>query len=147
MNANVTEVQIHYKTKVKASERRKITNSDTAANILRSIWSENIEYKEEMYLLLLNRQNAVLGYTKISEGGTAGTFCDPKMIFQPALLTHASSIILSHNHPSGNRTPSQQDIELTKKIKQGGELLEIKLLDHIILTPDSYYSLADEGNM
>ena len=147
MNANVTEVQIHYKTKVKASERRKITNSDTAANILRSIWSENIEYKEEMYLLLLNRQNAVLGYTKISEGGASGTFCDPKMIFQPALLAHASSIILSHNHPSGNKTPSQSDIELTKKIKQGGELLEIKLLDHIILTPESYYSLADEGNM
>lgn len=146
-SANVAEVKLNYKTKVKASERPKVMSSMDAVKVLRDVWSDQIEYREEMLLLLLNRQHKVLGWYMIGQGGTAGTYCDAKLIFQAALLSHASAIILAHNHPSGNLTPSETDIELTKKIKQGGKLLEIELLDHIILTAESYYSLADEGRM
>jgi DNA repair protein RadC len=87
----------------------------------------------------------VLGISEISTGGFAGTVADPKVIFSIALKACASSIILSHNHPSGNLKPSQADLNLTRKIKSGGELLDIAVLDHIILTSDSYFSFADEG--
>jgi DNA repair protein RadC len=95
--------------------------------------------------LLLNRGNKVLGWANISNGGITGTVADPLLIFQTALLTNATSIILSHNHPSGNRTPSSADIDLTRKVKSAGQILEIMVLDHVIVTTDGYYSFADEG--
>jgi DNA repair protein RadC len=104
-----------------------------------------MELKEEFYILLLNRANRVKGWYKVSEGGTAGTVVDPKLIFSTALKCHASSIILSHNHPSGNVKPSEEDLKLTKKLTEGGKLLEIAVLDHLILTSEEYLSFADEG--
>ena len=95
--------------------------------------------------MLLNRANRVLGIVNISQGGMAGTIADPKVIFAAAIKSAASQIILIHNHPSGNLKPSQADISLTRKLKTGGELLDIAVLDHIILTKDSYVSLAEEG--
>ncbi|WP_317168263.1 JAB domain-containing protein [Pontibacter pamirensis] len=100
---------------------------------------------EQFKVMLLNRANKVLGIYETSTGGVAGTVADPKLIFVAALKACASSIVLCHNHPSGNLKPSAADLQLTKKIKQGGELLDIAVLDHIILTSESYYSLADEG--
>ncbi len=82
---------------------------------------------------------------EVSTGGISGTVADPKLIFVAALKAGASGMIVSHNHPSGNLTPSQADMELTRKLKEGGKLLEIQLLDHIIMTSESYYSFADEG--
>lgn len=95
--------------------------------------------------MFLNKANKVLGIFEVSSGGISGTVADPRLIFVAALKTNCSGIIISHNHPSGNLKPSRQDEELTQKIKHAGEFLEIKLLDHIIITSEGYYSFADEG--
>ncbi|MGV3706210.1 MAG: RadC family protein [Arcticibacter sp.] len=102
---------------------------------------------EEFWIVLLNRSNKVLSCHLISKGGQAGTIADPKIIFQTALENHSASIILSHNHPSGNLKPSQADLQLTRKLKDAGELLDISVLDHLIFTDASYLSFADEGLM
>ena len=141
----VAEVQLTYKTKVKPSERAKVQSSISAVDILRPFYGDDIEYIEKMYVIYLNRANKVLGVNLLSSGGTSQTVCDPKMIFQGAILANASAIILSHNHPSGTLKPSEADINLTKKIKQGCELFDIALLDHVIVTPEHYFSFADEG--
>lgn len=99
---------------------------------------------EEFWIVLLNRANNVLSQHLISKGGQAGTVADPKIIFQSALENHAASIILSHNHPSGNLKPSQADINLTRKLRDAGQLLDIAVLDHVIFTNTSYFSFADE---
>lgn len=123
----------------------KVTCSNDAVEVLRSIWSDQIEYREEFVILCLNRANKVLGYSRISSGGTTGTVADPKIIFQIALKSNASSIILAHNHPSGNSKPSESDTKLTDKLKNAGQLLDIPVLDHVILTNESFFSFADEG--
>jgi DNA repair protein RadC len=99
-----------------------------------------------MYALYLNRANRVLGSFQIGVGGIAGVAADPKLIFQTTLKANVSGIITAGNHPSGKSTSSQGDIYLTKKLKQGEQVLEITRLDHLILLPDEgYYSMADEG--
>jgi len=100
---------------------------------------------EEFWILLLNQNSKVLGKELISKGGVAGTYADPKVIFNIALRYQAASIILAHNHPSGNLKPSQADIDLTKKMVNAGKLLDIKILDHLIVIDKGYYSMADEG--
>lgn len=102
---------------------------------------------EEFWVILLNRANKVIQCKQISSGGVSGTVADPKMIFKSALEELSSSIILVHNHPSGNLKPSQADITLTKKLKEAGKVLEIPVLDHIIFTDENYYSFADENMM
>jgi DNA repair protein RadC len=101
--------------------------------------------KEEFWVLLLNRANRLIKKEQISSGGVSGTVADPKIIFKAALDQYASSLILVHNHPSGNLKPSQQDVNLTKKMKEAGKLLEIPVLDHIIFGDQGYLSFADEG--
>ncbi len=100
---------------------------------------------EEFWILLLNRSNRVIHKECISRGGVAGTVVDAKIIFNKALSYLASSIILCHNHPSGNLRPSQADIDITKKLKKAGEVLEINVLDHLIISEQGYYSFADDG--
>lgn len=100
---------------------------------------------EEFWCLLLNRGNSVIKKQLVSSGGVSGTVADPKLIFKAALEELASSVILVHNHPSGNRRPSHADKLLTKKMKEAGRTLEISLLDHIIFTEDGYFSFADEN--
>lgn len=100
---------------------------------------------EEFWIILLNRANVVMKKESISSGGVAGTVADPKLIFKKALEQLASSIILVHNHPSGNIKPSGADISLTKKMKEAGSFLDLPILDHIIFTDNDYYSFADEG--
>lgn len=109
---------------------------------------ETIGYRETFKVLLLNNSNKIIGYTTISEGGLTSTIVDVRMIMQTALVSNAISIILTHNHPSGNPRPSGHDDNLTKKIKSACELMDIRLLDHIIVTPyDSFYSYCDEGRL
>jgi len=140
------EIEISYKPTFKASERPKIDSSKKAFNVLCSNWSEDkIEFLEEFKIILLNRANHVLGIANISQGGLAGTYVDPKIVFSIALKANSSGIILSHNHPSGQCLPSQADVELTKRMVQIGTLLELPILDHIIMCPDRYYSFKDEG--
>lgn len=100
---------------------------------------------EEFWILLLNRANKVMSREQISLGGVAGTVVDAKIVFRKAIEGMASSIILVHNHPSGNLQPSQQDIDLTRKLKKAGETLDIAVLDHLIIAENSYFSFADEN--
>ena len=138
----VGEIQVDYK--FKSRPKVKIKTSEDAYKEIRSLF-KRINYKEEVYMLLLNRAGNSLGWVKVSEGGIAGTVMDVKIILQHALLAHASSVILAHNHPSGNLTPSGKDLNTTNRIKKACELLEVSLIDHLIITDDSYYSMADEG--
>lgn len=144
--ALVAEVKLVYQTKVKPSERIKISNSKDAYELLKVIWdNETLELREEFKVILLNNAHKALGYYNLSAGGVAGTVADPKLIFCLALTANAVSIILAHNHPSGNLQPSASDINLTKKVKEAGKLLEITVMDHLIYTTEAYYSFADEG--
>ncbi|KAA8476572.1 DNA replication and repair protein RadC [Arcticibacter tournemirensis] len=102
---------------------------------------------EEFWIVLLSRANNVLSRHLISKGGQSGTIADPKIIFQTALENHAASMILSHNHPSGNLKPSQADIHLTRKLCEAGSLLDMPVLDHLIFANQSFFSFADEGMM
>lgn len=143
---NVAEIQLSYKSHVKPSERVKITCSRDAYNVLLQTWNDSkLEFVEQFKVILLNRANKVLGIFEVSTGSTTATVADPKIIFAAAIKANASGIIISHNHPSGNLSPSQQDIDLTRKVKEGGKILEVQLLDHVIITTESYYSFADEG--
>jgi len=142
----VAEVELIYKSKVKASERPHISTSKDAYDLLLSIWDDNkIDFVEQFKVLFLNKANKVLGVYEVSTGGISGTVADPRVIFVAALKANACAIIISHNHPSGNLKPSRQDEELTQKIKHAGEFLDIKLLDHVIVCSEGYYSFTDEG--
>ncbi len=144
-NNKVSEVKLTYKSKVKAVDRPKITQSKDIYNLVINDW-DDIELCESFYILCLDRGNKVKSRIRISKGGTAGTVVDAKLVFVAALKCIAPAIILVHNHPSGNLRPSQADIDVTRRIKRGGELLDIVVLDHLIITPDNgYYSFADEG--
>ena len=142
----LAEVEVSYKSKVKAADRTKVDGSAPAAKYARLAWDENtIEYREEFMMLLLNRSNDILGWVKLASGGVSGVVVDQKVIFSIALTANASGIILVHNHPSGNKAPSQADMVMTKHIISAGNILDIKVLDHLILTADSYYSFTDNG--
>lgn len=142
----IAEVQLIYRSNVKASRRPQITTSRDTYRILTSLWDNDvIELLEQFQVLLLNRSNRVLGVYQASSGGLTGTIADPRLILAVAIKAAASSIILAHNHPSGNLAPSKTDIELTRKIQGAGGFLDVLVLDHIIVTPEGYYSFADEG--
>ncbi len=142
----VAEVELVYKNKVKPSERPMVKSSKECYELLLQTWDENkIEFVEQFKVVLMNRAQRVLGIYELSTGGVAGTVADPKLVFTAALKANACNIILSHNYPSGNLKPSRADEELTRKIKQAGTYLDIKVLDHVIVTSEGYYSSADEG--
>jgi DNA repair protein RadC len=128
-----------------AATRSKITTSRDAVEIFQPLLGDH--HHEEFWILFLNRANLVMGKQQISLGGISGTVVDPKVIFKAALDSKASSIILCHNHPSGNIKPSDADIRLTKNLAEAGKVLEISVLDHVIVTQNSFYSFADEGMM
>jgi len=143
---NVAEVQLIYKSKVPASQRRKITSSRDANDLLKENWNhDTLEHSEEFKVLLLNRSNAVLGIIAVSKGGISGTVTDVRIILQAALKSNASGLIVCHNHPSGNLNPSESDTKITQKIKEAGNIMDIQLLDHLIITGEDYYSFADNG--
>ncbi|MBL4593472.1 MAG: JAB domain-containing protein [Flavobacteriales bacterium] len=142
---NVTEITINYRNKVKLTKAPQVCCSYDAYQILKKAWSDRIEHIEEFVILLLNRANKVLGLVKISQGGMSETVADSRIIFQAALVASASGIILSHNHPSGNLKPSLNDLQLTNKLKKIGYQMDLPILDHLIITPVSYFSFADEG--
>jgi DNA repair protein RadC len=148
LNNDIAEIKISYSHKVRPSDMRKLSGSEDAYELLLSVWDMgNIDYIEEFMCIYLTRANKVLGVKKISQGGVSGTVADPKLIFQSALKTNSSAVILAHNHPSGNCTPSDADKALTRKVQMAGQVLEISVLDHIIVNRDSFYSMADNGDM
>lgn len=142
------ELKIRVERKAGDGSTYQVKSSETAYQFFYSIFdADTILWTEESAMIILNRANEIIGYSKISSGGTAGTVVDAKVIFTKALLAGGHSIILAHNHPSGNPQPSEQDIKLTKQLIKAGELLDIRVLDHIIVTDKGYTSMADEGLM
>ena len=124
-------------------EKAVITSSTDVANYLQTLLKD---YKHEVFaVLFLNRSNKINHFQIISEGGITGTVADPRIILKKALEEDAVSIILCHNHPSGSLKPSKADEELTYKIKEAAKYFDIKVLDHLIVSDDGYYSFADEG--
>lgn len=143
-NSTVAEVKLSYSHRIPAKNRVKITCSKDIYNMLVSRW-ENIDYIENFYAILMNRGNQVLGLHHISQGGISGTVIDVRLILQGAILAVSSSIILAHNHPSGTMEFSDADMKITRKIKNACQLLDISVLDHIVISSNSYLSMADEG--
>lgn len=124
-------------------ERKKIQTSSDAFEVLQMKIGDLLY--EQFAVVLLNRANEVIQTVVVSDGGVNGTVADPRRIFKLAIENNAASIILGHNHPSGNLKPSESDLKLTKKIKEAGLLLDINVLDHVIVGIEKYYSFADEG--
>jgi DNA repair protein RadC len=142
----VAEIQLTYKSNVKPSQRPRISGSRDAFNILKENWDHGkIEFVEQFKAMFTNRANRVLGILDVSTGGVTGTVADPRVIFAAGIKAGACGVIVAHNHPSGNLLASQSDIELTKRLKEAGKILEIQLLDHVIVTSEGYFSFADEG--
>jgi DNA repair protein RadC len=124
-------------------EKPKVVTSSDAATIFKPLLSDLPH--EEFWVLLLNRNNLLIDKMQVSQGGLSGTIIDVRIILKMALDKLACSIILCHNHPSGNLNPSEADKEITKKIKEAGKHMDIPVLDHLIIANDAYFSFADEG--
>ena len=145
---NVSEIDIVYKKKAtcKVSERPMISTSKDGYEVCLHYWNQDkIELIEEFKVLYLNRSNRVLQILPISQGGITGTVADPRLVIAGALKVGACSMVLAHNHPSGSLKPSRADEELTVKIKEAAKYFDIRVLDHLIVTSEGYYSFADEG--
>ncbi|MXO33147.1 MULTISPECIES: DNA repair protein RadC [Apibacter] len=126
-----------------ALKKEKISSSKDAYNILQPIIGDLMI--EEFWVIYLSRSNKILSKEKISQGGITGTMVDNRLIFKHAIELNAVSLIISHNHPSGNIQPSNSDIQITHEIKKAGNLLNITLMDHLIITQTSFFSFADEN--
>ena len=142
----VTEMELSYHNKQLPKDRPIINSSKAAYEVLGNLWDINkIELLEHFKILLLNRHYRCLGISNIATGGTAACVVDPRIIFATALKANATNIILAHNHPSGNLTPSEEDKKMTDQLIEGGKYLQINIRDHLILSSTEYLSMADEG--
>lgn len=140
----IAEIKVSYSNNLKDTVQ--ISDSNSAYKVLLESWNKDtLELQEEFKVILLNRNNKALGIYNLSKGGTSSTTVDIKLIFAVALKSNAHSIILGHNHPSGNLKPSDADKNITAKIKKAGQYLDISLLDHLIITKTNYYSFSDKG--
>jgi len=124
-------------------ENPQIRSSSDVYNIMCPVM-EDLPH-EEFWILFLNRANRVTGRMKISQGGVSGTVTDVRIVMKKAIESLASGLVICHNHPSGNNSPSDSDIRITQKIKEAGALMDIQLLDHLIIAGKDYYSFADNG--
>jgi len=138
--SNLAEIEIYYRNKVRMADMEKVAGSRDVSEVLRRIWSPKLDHVEEFMILCLNRANKVLGWAKVSQGGLSGTAADPKVIFQIALKSNSCSLIICHNHPSGNLQPSEADIHLTRKLKDAGLLLDLPVLDHLIVSSEGDFT-------
>ena len=147
MSYKVNEIQISYKEKIRTLQSKPIKSSEDVAQVLFKNWDfQTIGLHESFKVLLLNNSNKVKGIYQLSTGGITGTIVDLRILFALALKTLSVAIILAHNHPSSKLQPSESDKQLTDKIVKAAKLLDIKVLDHVILTPDKqYFSFADNG--
>lgn len=144
--SKLREVNAVYRT-VNELNNIKITSSRDVADFARKFYPVDIEIREAMVVLFLNNANRTVGYCVNSIGGLTGTLADVRLILRDALLTQATALILIHNHPSGTLQASESDKQLTRKVKDAAAIMDIKLLDHLILTEDSFYSFADDGKI
>ena len=138
------QISVNYKD-ADAAKRPLVNSSRVSYDIFKEAYDECMQHHEECWVMFLNQANRLLGLSCISKCGISQTVVDVRIILQTALLAHASGIILSHNHPSGNMVASSSDNAITSKLKKACEILDITLLDHIILSDTGYLSYADEG--
>lgn len=144
----VAEVELSYKNRVPYNERKKVQSSVDAYNLLVNNHDDDtIDYKETFKVLYLNQASQVVGCFTLSQGGITATCVDVRNVMQGALLTNAVAMILAHNHPSGNTRPSRDDDKITNQLVKAGELLNIRVIDHIIFTREGFYSFNDEGKI
>lgn len=144
LSYSMPEIQLKFK--AGNFEKYKIRSSKDCELTLRTMFdADTLEYCESAIAIFLNRNNETIGWYKVSQGGLNGTIIDQRVIFSIGLQSGASGVILTHNHPSGNLQPSNEDLAITRKLIEGGKILDIKVLDHLILTKDSYTSFQDEG--
>jgi DNA repair protein RadC len=141
------EYSLCIKAKNSSFENVQIINSSLSASYARNFFKDDIEIYESVFIMLLSKSNHTIGWVKISQGGTSSTVIDVKIVAKYAIDCLASAVVLVHNHPSGNLMASEADKEITQKVKKALELLDVRLLDHIILTKNSYYSLDDNNLM
>ena len=142
---NVAEISVSYKPS-KAHKPIIKSSEDVYFHLLKFFPEDTIALHETFVVGYLNRANRLIGVYELSKGGITGTVADPRLVLSVALKTAATGIILAHNHPSGNLQPSSADIEITKKIESACKFLDIKLIDHIIISPNGqYFSFIDEG--
>lgn len=142
----LAEIEISYRPNLPMAQRPTLQSSREVAELLRQVWSpDRIGLQEEFKVLFLNKATRVLGICNLSAGGMDGTIADLRLIFAVALKACATALIIAHNHPSGNLKPSRADQAFTSKIREAGALLDIRLLDHLIITAEHYFSFADEG--
>ena len=134
-------IELYKRLQIKQAERQQVISSDTVCDILRPLIGD-IE-KEEFWAVYLNQSNRIIRRERLSVGGIAGTYVDIRLIMKEALLCNATGIIIAHNHPSGNEKPSGEDNRITEQVKKAAELLNIRLLDHVIITSNTYYSYMD----
>ncbi len=138
-------IELGSRRKLSEALKQKVLSSKNANEILHPILAD--KHYEEFWVLILNRANVLISFRQISDGGITGTVVDIRRIFKLALEFSGTSIILAHNHPSGNLYPSEADKLLTRKIKEAGEVMDIPVRDHLIISSDGYYSFADEGQL
>jgi DNA repair protein RadC len=144
----VAEITLQYHPIIPLSSCPSIRGPEDAYKIFLQNWDAGtLQLQEEFKVMLLNRDCKVLGIVTTSKGSLNGTIADPRLVFATALKGAASSIILAHNHPSGALRPSYQDREITRKLVQIGTLLDIEVVDHIIVTTESFYSFADNNDV
>jgi DNA repair protein RadC len=145
-DAIVAEIELRYTPILKISTLPQIKDSHSAYDIFFANWDKTkIEFVEQFKVMLLNKAHRVLGICTISSGSSTMTIGDPRLVFAAALKANACSIIVAHNHPSGNLNPSRTDNDLSQKLKEGGRILDLSVLDHLIISTEGYYSFADEG--
>ncbi len=144
--SQISEVELIYKNQTRYADRPKVQSSRAAFNIFRDTWDAGkINLQEQFKVMLLDTGMSCLGISLISSGGIAACHVDLKLVFATALKARASRIVLAHNHPSGNDTPSPSDLQLTEQFKKAGSYLQIQVVDHLIITNEGYTSIADEG--
>ncbi len=142
----VAEVTLSYRPSIKPSQRPKVKKPIEAYRIFLEHWNpDKIYLAEQCYMMLLNVRGSVLGIVELSSGGISGTVVDLKMVFATALKACANAIIIAHNHPSGEVSPSEQDKSITKRLAEAGNILQIELADHLIITPEEFFSFSNEG--
>jgi DNA repair protein RadC len=143
--ATISNLELKAKKTPSNFEKVKIVSSKDAFKVIKQFYFDDIDIFESFFILCLNRNNQTIAYAKISQGGVNGTVVDIKLIAKYAIDCLASGVILAHNHPSGNLKPSNEDLAITKKVKEGLKILDIQVLDHIILTSQGYLSFGDGG--
>ena len=136
-------VELYKRVQIKQAERKQVISSETVCEILRPLIGD-IE-REEFWVVYLNQSNRIIRKDRLSSGGLTGTLVDVRLIMKWALLCNATGMIVAHNHPSGNEKPSGEDNRITEQIKKAADTLNIRLIDHIIITSNTYYSYVDNG--